>query len=201
MLQAQIKRDNFREILFSYSIPEERVKPRKPQRPSTNWFGFSSHLGWARSQTTNHPSGLVLLVSSLPSETEKASPPLDPSTWRKDRASSSHLLDKRAHQNCRILSKWSNHGMTGLNFAVHFAGSLLTALHCLKTLYAFMLSFIEIIYRTPTHVPLFTKHKQLLSACCVPTHWVYSPSKPQTDLFRVDTSNCCVSWAIHLALF
>lgn len=94
VLQAQIKRDNFGEILFSYSIPEDRVKPRKPQRPSTNWFGFSSHLGWARSQTTNHPSGLVLLASSLPSETEKASPPLDPSTWRKDRASSSRLLDK-----------------------------------------------------------------------------------------------------------
>lgn len=96
VLQAQIKRDNFGEILFSYSIPEERVKPRKPQRPSTNWFGFSSHLGWARSQTTNHPSGLVLLASSLPSETEKASPPLDPSTWREDRASSSRLLDKWA---------------------------------------------------------------------------------------------------------
>lgn len=96
VLQAQIKRDNFGEILFSYSIPEDRVKPRKPQRPSTNWFGFSSHLGWARSQTTNHPSGLVLLASSLPSETEKASPPLDPSTWRKDRASSSRLLDKWA---------------------------------------------------------------------------------------------------------
>lgn len=48
---------------------------------------------------------------------------------------------------------WSGHS-TGLNFAVHFAGSLLTALHCLKTFYSFMLSFIEIIYRTPHSCPL-----------------------------------------------
>lgn len=94
-------------------------------------------------------------------------------------------------------SSRSSHSMAGLNFAVHVAGSLLTALRCLKTCYHLLKLFTE----HPTHAPSFTKHKQLLGTCCVLTHWVYSPSKPQTVLFRVDTCNCCVSWAVHLALF
>lgn len=174
------KRQFQRNSIFLFNSGRES-QAKKTLTASTNWFGFSSHLEWARSQTTNHPSGLVLLAKLPLFRNWKGIT----ATWSFNmvQRQSKLLMPTGQMGTARTTESsrrpWSGHSVAGLNFAVHFAGSLLTALHCLKTFYSFMLSFIEIIYRTPHSSPLFTKYKQRLSAYCVPTHWVYSPSKPR----------------------
>lgn len=71
---------------------------------------------------------------------------------------------------------------TGLDFVVHFGGPSLQVLHCHKvssipSCYHLFKSSAEHPF---THVSWFTKHKQLLSACCILIHWEYGCPKHQT---------------------
>lgn len=192
----------FRENLFSYSVPKERVKPRKSSQPSTNWFGFSSHLG----QCTDNkpPLRLLSLPRSLP-QTGGALPPLDSPTRRKDRASPTCLLygsakhsrppaSFRAQTAERSQRPGIYQSATGLEPLLRFGGPLFTGLHCCKT---FFIPSCDHLLKsssehTITYVSWFAKHEQLLSACCILIHWEYSSSKHQTDCFRVNTSKCFV---------
>ena len=129
---------------------------------------------------------------------------LDLSTWHKGRASYTFLLYNFANhyfppipsspklqnplKNLAAIRVWQ------AQILQFILGSLSTGLHRCKTFfvlscYHLLKSFTEYSF---TPVPSFTKHKQLLSACCIPIHWEDSFSKLWTDFFRVDTSKCCV---------
>lgn len=147
---------------------------------------------WGSAHSNNKPP-LRLCPCHVPFlPTGEAPLPLGPPAWCKDSASLPFLPCSSANHRLPPTSfmapttelsqrPGSSQSMTGVDFRVHFGGPSLQAWTAIKpsvsSCYHLFKSSAEYGF---THVSWFTKHRQLLSDCCILIHQEYSWSKHQT---------------------